>query len=408
MYGKLFGKSPPFEQIKMSLLAKWNSIGEIYISDLPNGFLLVRYPTEKAMQQLLLDGPWSVNEIILQLSPWKPFFELSFAKLNSAAIWVQFHNLPVECWDGDVLETIASNFDNLIKVDEFTSILARSNYARVCIEIDLSKLLCRGFWIGDDFQKVFVIVMYERLLTFCYNCGLICHGSKSCTRPASSGAGGFSLPSRDDRVPVERTSQVSHDADQLMDTSDPIFVPSPEDNLESDFGPWLLVSRRRGRARCHGGGVMRAPHVTPRTTAGVEAKITESRGTVSHSSHSGSTFACRGPSSTFHASHDSLHSNVVETLNVQNPIANLAVNQNFVINETIRDNPLDPIQSPSLDPQTTTLTDPSSQNNILTSPRDHPPPNPPNQIVPFHSSRGVSQQPPHLDLALDPSLPLPS
>ncbi|XP_039136891.1 receptor-like protein EIX2 [Dioscorea cayenensis subsp. rotundata] len=110
-----------------------------------------------------------------------------------------FHNLPVECWDGETLETITSNFGNLIKVDEFTSTLARSKYARVCIEIDLSKPLCRGFWIGDDFQRVFVVVMYERLPTFCYNCGLIGHGSKSCTRVALSGAGGFSLPSREER-----------------------------------------------------------------------------------------------------------------------------------------------------------------------------------------------------------------
>lgn len=97
LYGKLFGKSPPFEQVKKTLLDKWNSFGEILISDLPNGFLLVRCPSEKAMQQILLEGPWSVNGIILQMSQWKPFFEPSFAKLNSAAIWVQFHNLPVEC-----------------------------------------------------------------------------------------------------------------------------------------------------------------------------------------------------------------------------------------------------------------------------------------------------------------------
>ncbi|XP_039119178.1 uncharacterized protein LOC120255418 [Dioscorea cayenensis subsp. rotundata] len=275
------------------------------------------------MQQLFLDGPWSVNGIILQMCPWKTFFEPSFVKLNSAAIWVQFHNLPVECWDGDVLETIASNFGNLIKVDEFTSTLARSKYARVCIEIDLSKPLCRGFWIGDDFQKVFVVVMYERLPIFCYNCGLIGHGSKSCTRAASSGAGGFSLPARDERVPVERTAQVSNDVDHIMDVSNPIFVPGSDDNMASDFGPWLLVSCQHGRARG------------------------------------------RGRSSTFHASHDSPHSDVVETLNVQNPVANLAINHNFMINETLGDNPLDPPLYPSLNPQTTTLSDPSSQNAVI-------------------------------------------
>lgn len=145
LYGKLFEKPPPFDQAKSTLLTKWSKWGDILISYLPNGFLLIRCPTELAMKHLLLDGPWSVNGIILQLSPWRPFFEPSFAQLNTAVIWVQFHNLLVECWDGETLETIARNFGTLIKIDKLTCTMARSRYARVCIEINLSKPLCRGF-----------------------------------------------------------------------------------------------------------------------------------------------------------------------------------------------------------------------------------------------------------------------
>lgn len=188
------------------------------------------------MQRLLLEGPWSVNGIILQLSSWKPFFEPSFAKLNTAAIWVEFHNLPVECWDGETLETIASNLGNLIKVDKFTSTLARSKYVRLCIEIYLSKPLCKGFWISDDFHKVFVVVMYERLPTFCYKYGLISHGSNSCIRSSLSWTDGASLPSREEWLPVEGIIQVSHDTDQCMDISDPIFVLGFDDTPETDFG----------------------------------------------------------------------------------------------------------------------------------------------------------------------------
>lgn len=136
---------------------------------------------------------------------------------------------------------------------------------------------------------------------------------------------------------------------------------------------------------------MHAFHVTQRTTAGAEAKITESRGTVSHNLHGGSRFASRGRSSTLHASHDSLRSDAVEAPNVQTLVVDLAVNQNIVINETNKDNPLDPIQFPSLNPQATTLTDPSIQNNAFNSPRDHPPHILSNHIVPFRSSRGASQ-----------------
>lgn len=73
------------------------------------------------------------------------FLQTFLRETPHAAIWVQFHNLPVEFWEGETLETIAGQLGTLIKIDEFTSNLVRSKYARVCINIDLSKPLCHGF-----------------------------------------------------------------------------------------------------------------------------------------------------------------------------------------------------------------------------------------------------------------------
>lgn len=87
----------------------------------------------------------------------------------------------MELWDGESLDTVIAHLGNLVKVYDLTLSLSRSKYARVCVEIDLSKRLCRGFWVGDDSHRVFVVVLYERLPTFCYSCGVIGHGSKSCS-----------------------------------------------------------------------------------------------------------------------------------------------------------------------------------------------------------------------------------
>lgn len=48
------------------------------------------------------------------------------------------------------LEAIAGQLASLLKVDKLTISLVRSKFAQVCIEINLSKPLSRGFWIGDD------------------------------------------------------------------------------------------------------------------------------------------------------------------------------------------------------------------------------------------------------------------
>lgn len=56
LYGKIFGKSPPFNQLKRVLQAKRSEVGNFHISDFPNGYLLIQCETNKAMQTLLFDG----------------------------------------------------------------------------------------------------------------------------------------------------------------------------------------------------------------------------------------------------------------------------------------------------------------------------------------------------------------
>lgn len=121
LYGKLFGKSSPFEMVKTILLGLWKTLGVVHISDMSNGYLLIRCETEATKQHLLFGGPWSVNGLTLQLVPWQPYFEPAFTKLTKAMVWLQLHNLPVELWDGESLETITEPIGRLLKVDEFTS-----------------------------------------------------------------------------------------------------------------------------------------------------------------------------------------------------------------------------------------------------------------------------------------------
>lgn len=177
------------------------------------------------------------------------------------------------------MKLIAGQLGTLIKVDEFTSTLARSKFARVCIDIDLSKPLCCGFWLGDDFHRVFVVVMYEKLPTFCYSCGLIGHGSNNCPASLSTVKGSPQPPSlvtREQAVgggPVQVDEAGNHDSSTSIPPA-PVTVEAPNSVVpDSDFGPWLLVTRRRGSARGRGGGV----RVNPETRSTAAAVSPEDR-----------------------------------------------------------------------------------------------------------------------------------
>lgn len=140
---------------------------------------------------------------------------------------------------------------------------------------------------------MFVVVMYERLPTFCYTCGMIGHGSGSCAGSSSTGPSSSPLPPGVLSRSVEGRGHSPGDDDRGVQERDPCSdlpmsdVPSDNTNTmpESDFGPWMFVSRRRGRARGRGGSA-RASHV-PSGTSAEEA-------TMALGSSRGSDFGIRG------------------------------------------------------------------------------------------------------------------
>lgn len=86
---------------------------------------------------------------------------------------MKLHHLPIKYWEGEVLEIIGKQFGKLLKVDDHTEKLSRMKFARICVEIDLSRPLKRDFWIGDEGHRCILAVLYERLLVFYYKCGLV-------------------------------------------------------------------------------------------------------------------------------------------------------------------------------------------------------------------------------------------
>lgn len=158
------------------------------------------------------------------------------------------------------MESVTAHFGNLLKVDNLNSSLTRSRFALVCLEIDLSKPLCWGFWLGDDSQCIFVVVLCEKLPTFCYTRGLIGHFSNS--YPHSS------VPRHDGSPPsphvqrwlavesnqglgISRPEDVPMSVDPGTIPNDPLLI-SLESPPDQEFGSWLLVPHWGGRACGHG------------------------------------------------------------------------------------------------------------------------------------------------------------
>ncbi|CAI0400164.1 unnamed protein product [Linum tenue] len=137
-------------------------------------------------------------------------------------IWVQFPGLPVHFYHKELLFTMGNLLGRSIKLDYHTQHQQRAKFARMAVEVDLSKPLVPRIRLDGRWQKV----EYENLPLVCFECGKVGHMNVSCPSTERGTNGETGRGSRASAVIV---------ADEV----------SPDAN--AGFGPWMIVSRKSRR-----------------------------------------------------------------------------------------------------------------------------------------------------------------
>ncbi|CAN1162280.1 hypothetical protein LINPERHAP2_LOCUS24412 [Linum perenne] len=135
-----------------------------------NSFFLVRFSEDDDYQRALFDGPWKIFDYYITVARWTPDFS-DEAPIQKIMTWVRLPKLPIQFFNRLAVERIGNHIGKTVRLDMATSEGARARYARVCVEVDLSRPLLGKYVIED---KVYLFE-YESLDNICYSCGLYGH-----------------------------------------------------------------------------------------------------------------------------------------------------------------------------------------------------------------------------------------
>jgi hypothetical protein len=97
-------------------------------------------------------------------------------------VWIKLHHVPLEYWTNKGLSYVASALGVPLHVNATTLMRKRLTYhARVCVEIDASKVLVKEF----DLQCpngiiITILVEYEWLPSRCSSCNVFGHNLATC------------------------------------------------------------------------------------------------------------------------------------------------------------------------------------------------------------------------------------
>ncbi|CAN1157803.1 hypothetical protein LINPERHAP2_LOCUS21761 [Linum perenne] len=193
----------------------WAKHGMIQVSDIANGFFLARFSNADDYNRAAFEGPWKMFDYYITVAKWSPDFNEE-EPIKKILTWVRLPKLPIHFFNPVAVGRIGDYIGKTVRLDLATKDGSRARYARVCVEIDLSKPLLGKYVIEDRVLRV----EYESLENLCYFCGVYGHKMDCCPSLAEDGT-----PSAQQAPPkVEK--------------------PSLDEDMKETAGEWMTVVRR--------------------------------------------------------------------------------------------------------------------------------------------------------------------
>ncbi|CAN1147609.1 hypothetical protein LINPERHAP2_LOCUS15968 [Linum perenne] len=212
---RVLEKTFSYGAVKRRLEALWANNGGIQVSDISNAFFLVRFADPEDYQRAAFGGPWKIFDYYISVARWTPEFNEE-EPLKTILTWVRLPKLPVRFFNTVAVTRIGNYICKTVRLDLATAEGARARYARVCVEVDISKPLLGKYMIDN---RTF-LVEYESLEKICATCGFYGHKADGCplNQPVAS--------------------------EKLTD------VHANDPKITGDAGEWMVVQRKgRGKGR---------------------------------------------------------------------------------------------------------------------------------------------------------------
>lgn len=130
------------------------------------------------LDRVLAMEPWQFNKHVLVLSPLSGETQPSKMQFNKTPFWMWVYDVPMVGMTNIILRQIRSHFGEVLEIDS-TTLDGFAKSVRIRVVLHLSKPIKQGTKIRIGTAQPYRIpITYERLLSFCYWCGMFGHTTK--------------------------------------------------------------------------------------------------------------------------------------------------------------------------------------------------------------------------------------
>ncbi|PKI71793.1 uncharacterized protein LOC116209086 [Punica granatum] len=248
---KVLGRRVSYWVLKNRLQRLWQPKGELTLTDLPNDFFIVK--THEDRDFALYRGPWTVLGHYLTVREWVPDFLPLEAKIDRVAMWVRIPNLPMEYQNEILLRRTGYALGRPIRIGQNTVNLARVNFVRACVEVNLEEPLRPSVELLGAVYRV----EYKGVNLICFKCGRVGHQREGCAdEQSASSEANAREENKEAGVTHGGDSLVSKHADQdavqgypVMEKGKETAGPPTSKDGSIEFGSRMIVQGRTSKSR---------------------------------------------------------------------------------------------------------------------------------------------------------------
>lgn len=158
----------------------WKSRNGVEVREVEANLFTFRFASKADRDAVLTSDPWSFNRFTVALEILDINVHPTQVPITRVPFWVQVHNLPYSLWSDTVARVFGNSFAGLITIDRRGN-RKLGSFFRLKVWVDATLPLRRGQVLAaEGGQNVHVFFLYEKLHSYCVNCGLLDHVEKHC------------------------------------------------------------------------------------------------------------------------------------------------------------------------------------------------------------------------------------
>ncbi|KAL5823176.1 hypothetical protein ACOSQ4_021076 [Xanthoceras sorbifolium] len=160
----------------------WRTTQTFIIENVKENVFVFQFQNQVDKRRVLMGGPWSFDKCLIVLE--EPLGDCKFLEMGFTTVqfWIQLHNVPLVCMTKEIGWALGNKLGRVLDIDAGATGDCLGRFLRVRVTIDVTKPLNRFLRVclSEGDPDTVLLLRYERLTEFCFQCGVVGHVVREC------------------------------------------------------------------------------------------------------------------------------------------------------------------------------------------------------------------------------------